>query len=122
MSQIYKPSSGSSLPPTVVSTWFDENANFSPTGGNGYFIINPGVVATLPNFPSQGTTIAFIVDVGSTLQITATGNATILIGSALSQNNGTATSTDQGCSLVLVFRTIDNSWHTLASDGSWLVM
>lgn len=103
-----------------VMTWTDEATSFAAAAGNGYFVTGTAT-ATLPASPSQGNTIAFIVDAANILTVTANTGQVIRISSSVSATAGTAASSARGDSLTLVFRSSDNAWIAQSVIGNWTV-
>lgn len=102
-------------------TWSDQSTSFNAAKNNGYFVSNTAT-ATMPASPSNGDTIAFIVDTTSILTITANTGQTIRIGTSVSASAGTAASNSRGDSLTLVYRTSTTSWICLGSpEGTWTI-
>lgn len=105
----------------VVNLWTDEATSFSAVASNGYFITGTAT-ATLPASPTQGTTIAFNVDsVSAILTIQANTGQVISIGKVTSASAGMAVSNFTGDSIVLVYRSVDSSWRSIQSIGTWSV-
>lgn len=114
---------GSTLTATLTGggfTWNDVSGAFSPLKENGYFVTGTAT-GTLPAAPAQGDTIKFFVDHASqVLTITASGTQIIRLGTLVSSAGGTATSTRQGDSVELVYRSSDTCWCGVAGfTGSW---
>lgn len=101
--------------------WSDQSGAFNAVSGHGYFI-SAASVPTLPGSPSEGDTIAFIVDTASACTITGNTGQKIRIGTALSAAAGTAASTAIGDSVTLVYRTTGTTWFSKgAPEGTWTV-
>lgn len=101
--------------------WNDNSGVFTAAKENGYFITATST-ATLPAGPSEGDTIAFIVDTTQILTITANAGQKIRIGTALSAAAGTAANNARGDSIELVYRSTGTTWFALnAPEGTWTV-
>lgn len=104
---------------TLITTWIDQSISITGIAGNGYFITAP-LTITLPPSPSQGNTIAFIVKGGTPFVILANTGQTIELGSSSSSSSGTATNTQPGDSMTLVYQTLSNGWTCWNSPtGAW---
>jgi hypothetical protein len=84
----------------------------------GYFATGAGVY-TLPEGVNDGDTISIVDFIGGGVIITAQNGDAIRLGSSASAANGTATSTDLGDSLKLVFRLTGQVWVAIQSVGNW---
>jgi hypothetical protein len=109
--------------PLSIFSWTDQSTSFAAVASNGYFITSAGpITATLPASPTQGQTISFASDTATgTVVITANTGQIIRIGLAVSATAGTATSTQNGDSITLVFRSSDNAWIATQSMGTFIV-
>ncbi len=100
-------------------TWEDKSVSYTAEVEKGYFI-NAALTALLPAAPTNGESVAFIVDVGSVLTIQANGGQAIRMGSTISQVNGTAKSTARGDSVELVYHSTGAVWINLSgATGGW---
>lgn len=106
---------------TVIGTWTDEAISFAAVKGNGYFV-TANATATMPASPSQGDTIAFVVDSASGI-LTVTGNTgqKLQIGKAISATAGTAASNFNGDSVTFVYRASDTTWFATNVIGTFTV-
>lgn len=101
--------------------WSDTSGTFTASKENGYFITATST-ATLPASPSEGDTIAFIVDTTQILTITANTGQQIRVGSVISAAAGTCASNARGDSIELVYRSTGTTWFALtAPQGTWTV-
>lgn len=99
--------------------WTDVSGAFSPLKNNGYFITGTAT-GTLPASPAQGDTIQFFVDHASqVLTIDAPGTQIIRMGTLVTSAGGTATSTQQGDSIELVYRSANTCWEAVDWVGTW---
>ena len=102
-----------------LATWSDQSGAFNAAVANGYFITNTST-ATLPPAPSEGDTIAFVVDTTNILTIQANAGQMIRVGSAISVAAGTSTNNARGDSVILVYRSTGTTWFSLTSpQGTW---
>lgn len=100
-------------------TWSDQSGAFAAVASNGYFITNTST-ATLPASPSEGDTIAFIVDTDAILTIQANAGQLIRVGTTISASAGTSVSNFRGDSITLVYRATGTTWFSLgAPEGIW---
>lgn len=107
--------------PFIQMPWTDESANFAVVVGNGYFVTATATGA-LPASPAQGNIVAFEVDSASAiLTIQANAGQTIQIGKNVSASAGIAVSTNNGDSVILVYRASDASWRSISSQGTFTV-
>ena len=111
------------LDTTPTFPWTDVSGAFSPLTGNGYFITGTAT-GTLPAAPSQGDTIKFFIDHATqALTLQASGTQVIRFGTLISSAGGTATSTQQGNSVELVYREADTCWCVVAGlSGTWILV
>lgn len=98
--------------------WSDQAVNFNAVAENGYFIIG-NLTATLPASPSNGDTIQFFIDGGVTLTIQANTGQTIKVASNVSSSAGTQSSTRDGDSMQLVYRSTNTQWQGISFVGTW---
>ncbi len=102
-------------------TWSDQSGAFNALVNNGYFITNTST-ATLPAAPSEGDTIAFVVDTTNILTITANAGQLIRIGTTISAAAGTTSSNARGDSIKLTYRATGTTWFSVsAPEGTWTV-
>ena len=102
---------------SLINTWVDKSISFTATSETNYFCEST-LTATLPSSPSQGDTIIFYVDSGTTT-IQASGTQTLNIGHSSSAVGGTALNTSDGDTVTLVYRSTSNKWVEISSTGSW---
>lgn len=100
--------------------WSDNSGTFTAVKENGYFITATST-ATLPASPSEGDTIAFIVDSAQFLTITGNTGQKIRIGAAISAAAGTAVNNAQGDAVTLVYRSTGTTWFADSVIGTWTV-
>lgn len=101
--------------------WQDVSGAFISNKSNGYFI-TATASSTLPAGASEGDTIQYCVDTTQILTLTASAGQKIRIGNAVSSVAGTATSTLQGDSLYLVFRSVSQTWMCVTgAQGTWVL-
>ena len=101
--------------------WTDEGGNFNAGSNNGYFC-TALLTATLPATPAQGDVVRIVVDTASVVTVTANTGQKIRIGNVISALAGTASSTKQGDSLDLVYRSSSATWYEVGgAQGSWTV-
>lgn len=117
--------SGSGNTVTITSTsgamtWTDENTSFAVTVNNGYFC-TAALTATLPASPSQGNLAVFETTSSGSIVIKANTGQFINLGSGTSSSAGTATSSAVGNSLYLVYRSASSTWHSISTEGTWLL-
>lgn len=98
--------------------WTDEAVTFNAVAQNGYFCTGV-LTVNLPAAPTQGNTIIIYVDSASVVTVQANAGQTIQIGMGQSSVAGTASSTAEGSTLTLVYRTSDSEWHSISDLGSW---
>ena len=106
---------------TDAFAWNEEAINFNAAAQNGYFC-SAALTATLPNAPPFGTTIIIYADTASAVTIQAQGSDKIEIATVTGAAAGTATATQQGANVELVYRVTDTTWHGLNVTGTWSVM
>lgn len=85
--------------------------------------ITTTVTTTLPAAPDEGTIVSFIItNAGAIQTVQAPGSARIRLGNQLSSAGGTATSTDIGDHLRLVYRIApSDTWFAEEIVGNWTV-
>jgi hypothetical protein len=99
--------------------WTDEGGNFAAASNNGYFC-TAALTATLPATPAQGDIIRIVCDTASIVTIQANTGQKIRIANQISSTAGTATSTKQGDTLDLVYRSSSATWYAFSSPcGVW---
>jgi len=118
--------SGSTITINVTTTgfdWSEETLSFTAVSGHGYFCNNALTVSLPSNIGlAIGSTVIIYVDTAGAVIIQANGSDRIQVSSNISAAGGTATSTDQGNILELVFKPSDSTWHTISSLGTWSVV
>lgn len=88
---------------------------------NGYFATGAGAY-TLPAGVLDGDTVEIIDNVGGGVVVTAQGGNTIRIQNVNSSANGTATSSQFGDALRLIFRASIGEWQCCpGGGGNWLL-
>lgn len=105
---------------SVAFVWQDSGpvamANY-----NGYFATGAGAY-TLPAGVLDGDTVEIIDNVGGGVVVTAQGGNTIRIQNVNSSANGTATSSQFGDALRLIFRASIGEWQCCpGGGGNWLL-
>ena len=101
--------------------WSDQSGAFAAVKENGYFITATST-ATLPSAPTEGDTIAFIVDTTQILTIQANTGQLIRVGTTVSAAAGTCVSNFRGDSIELVYRSTGTTWFSLgAPEGTWTI-
>ena len=110
---------------TIASTvsllaWSDNSGTFTAVTKNGYFITATSI-ATMPASPSEGDTIAFIVDSTQFLTITGNTGQKLRIGSAISAAAGTAVNNVRGDTVEFVYRSTGTTWFATSVNGTWTV-
>lgn len=107
---------------TTGFDWSEETLSFTAVSGHGYFC-NAGLTVNLPSNIglALGATVIIYVDTTDPVIIQADGLDRIQVGQNISVAGGTATSTEQGNILELVYKPSDSTWHTISSMGSFTV-
>lgn len=101
--------------------WTEESTDFVAIPQNGYFC-NASLTVFLPSIGIvTGSTVIIYIDTASPVIIQADVFQQIEISNTLSSFGGMATSTAQGNVVELVFKTSDQTWHTIASQGSFVM-
>jgi len=101
--------------------WNDVAGAFAASVQNGYFITGTAT-GTLPASPVQGDTVQFFVDHATeVLTIQASGTQIIRMGILASTGGGTATSTQHGDSVELVYRAVSDCWCAVDFMGTWVM-
>jgi archaellum component FlaG (FlaF/FlaG flagellin family) len=86
------------------------------------YAVTANSTATLPASPSQGDTIAFVVDNATAiLTVTANTGQLLQIGKAISAAAGTAVSNFNGDSVTFKYRAADTKWIAFDVIGTWTV-
>lgn len=98
--------------------WIDQGISITGAADTGYFT-TAAITITLPAFATQGQGIAFIVDNAGALTIQAAAGQTIRIANNTSTVGGTATNTQRGDALWLVYRAADTTWISFNGNGGW---
>lgn len=101
-------------------TWSDQTGSFTAAISNGYFITGAST-PTLPASPSEGDTVAFVVDNASTCTITGNTGQKIRLGAALSAAAGTCANNARGDTIELVYRSTGTTWFATSSIGTWTI-
>ena len=102
--------------------WSEQSVDFSAQIQNGYFL-NAALIVTLPDSAGliTGNTIIIFNDVAATCRIQTAAGQRVEIGNITSIVNGTARGLQQGCTVQLVFKASDLTWHAISNLGVWLV-
>ena len=98
--------------------WFDRAAPVTVAANTGNFF-TAAITLTLPAAPTQGSVCKFTCENAPPCVIQANAGQIISIGFTSSAVAGSATSTNNGDALELVFRSAANEWIATASIGSW---
>ncbi len=99
-------------------SWSDKAISFPALAANGYFC-TAALTAALPASPSQGDTIIFNTTTASTVLILANTGQTIYDGSSSSSVGGTLSASSIGNSITLVYRSADQTWRSISTNGTW---
>lgn len=101
-------------------TWLD-TAGGALVNNTGYFVTAAAVV-TLPAGVANGDVVEIVDTVGGGVVVTASGADIIQIQNVASSAGGTATSTQKGDSLRLIFRLADVTWYCVpGAGGTWIL-
>ena len=100
--------------------WGVLTGNTVVTAGNGYFVVNPNVTATLPATSTIGQTISFVVAAGSTPFNISTNGGTVHVGSQAASSS--LTNTTAGDTLTLVCISTGQWYAPGPPQGVWLVV
>lgn len=116
--------SGSTITITVINDgflWSEKVANFNAAVQNGYFC-NAALTVTLPASGGLilGNTIIIYNDSAGSVVIQCGAGESIQIGNNVPVAGGTLTSSAKGDSIEFVFKPSDLTWHSIASNGSWI--
>lgn len=110
------------IPTAFQIPWTDEGSGFVAVSNNGYFIEGT-LGATLPASPLQGDIVAFQVTTAGSLtsfNVQANSSQFINIGNSTSSSTGSASNTQNGDAIYLVYRTSDSTWYsTVGTTGNW---
>jgi hypothetical protein len=103
-----------------ASTWVDSAGGALAIGTN--YFATAAAAYTLPSGTANGDMIEIVDTVGGGVVVTAQGGDFIQISNVASSANGTATSTQKGDSLRLVFRLVDLTWYQAPGvAGIWVL-
>lgn len=105
---------------TGTTAWLD-SAGGALVNHVGYFA-TAAAVFTLPAGVVNGDEIEIVDTIGGGVVVTAQGGNFIQDSNTASSANGTATSTQKGDSMRLIFRLADLTWYNVPSaSGTWLL-
>lgn len=110
--------SGSTI--TINSVVFTDTTAAVLAVDNGYFATAAGTY-TLPAAPAQGEEVIVFCDTAGAVAVTANTGHKIRLGSSITGNAGSLTSTAIGDTVTLRFRTSGATWMTVCSIGNWTV-
>ena len=100
-------------------TWQDTSGLVTAVVNIGYFITNT-CTSTLPAAPSQGDTVRYFVNTTNILTIQASGAQVIQLANSASSAGGTATNTQKGDAIELVYNTASDQWCAVNNpSGAW---
>lgn len=103
-------------------TWVETSINYSATAQQAIFA-NAGLTINLP--PTAGLTIGATIviysDTTSSVIIQANTGQQIQIGNSLSTVGGTATTSQEGSIVQLVFKPSDTTWHSFSTTGNFIL-
>ena len=100
-------------------SWADNSGTFTAVSNNGYFITATST-ATLPASPTEGDSVAFIVDTTDILTITANTGQVIRVGNVATATGGTCVSMDRGDAISIVYRSTGSAWIADGGpQGDW---
>ncbi len=100
--------------------WIDESSNFLASPNTGYFC-TASLTATLPTAPPQSSEIDIAVDTSGTIIIQAAAGQSIRLANMVTGGARRATSTSIGSSLQLVYRSGNQEWFSISTEGSWIL-
>lgn len=116
--------SGNTVTITTVTagmTWTDQAGDFSAAVNEGYFC-TAGLTVTLPGSATQGQVVIIEVDTVDPVIVQADATQFLRFGAQVSLMGGTATSTDIGDSIYLVYREASSTWCSISTEGTWSIM
>jgi hypothetical protein len=100
--------------------WSDVSSSATVSIASGSFA-TAAITLTLPASPAEGATCAFVADTSGALVIQANTGQVIRVGNIVSGTTGNVTTTAQGDSLTLVYRTSGQRWIATQSMGNLTV-
>jgi len=98
--------------------WSDTSGTVTASINNGYFI-TATCTSTLPASPSEGDSVAYVVDTTNILTITANTGQKIRVGNQLSVAVGTCANNFRGDAIELTYRTSGTTWFARSVEGTW---
>lgn len=105
---------------SVVYT--DQGGSVLVASDTGSFATGAGTITlTTPAAPVQGELLELALNGSTTLVVQANAGQTIRIGNQVSSVAGTATSADQGDTLIMRFKAATSQWHTTSVIGNWVL-
>lgn len=104
---------------TIKNIPFTDTTAITLAINNGYFATAAGTY-NMPATASQGDVIVVLCDTAGAVVLDAPANNYIRIGAAITSSGGTVTSTAQGDSLTLRYRSSTLTWECVASIGTWI--
>jgi len=107
-------------PTTGVLPYSDQSTSFPASVNTGYFC-NAGLTATMPTTTTTGT-IVVIVALAASVVIQANTGQKIQVGIDTSGTAGTATNTEIGDVLYLVYQNSTSTWVSVSANGNWNVV
>lgn len=116
-------------PTSTNMIWTEEAVSFAAVANNGYFVTGTATV-TLPASPLQGDTVIIQDDTAAGVITIVSGNGgQIRVGTNISAVTTGSVSTsalvpstsNQGNSITLTYRSADTTWHARALEGNWTV-
>ncbi len=114
---------GSTITITSVSTptpFTDQAVTFSAAVNNGYFC-TAALTVNLPAGATQGQFVIIETATAGNVVIDAAPGDFIRMGSSVSTSGGTSTSSAEGNSVYLIYRTANTSWYSISTEGTWVL-
>lgn len=99
--------------------WYEKSVNYNIQVEEGVFC-DAAITITLPSSSlSLGDSVIIYNHIGASVTIACGVSQFIQFGTDASSIGGTATSSDFGDILELVYKLGDDAWHVIASVGTW---
>ena len=99
-------------------TFYNVSSDQTISSNAGYFVTD-GVTLTLPSSPSQGDVIIIACDTSSVVTLQLAAGQYLRLSNQITSSGGTCSSSTQGDSLTLYYRSASSTWWAFSTQLTW---